>query len=155
MVARHGLVLLYCCCYEATGQCPDATGTRRLFSTGREGGIWRVCLDVDYSSGRKLIRLSEIQDDNYLHAFRIFRDRDSGCVRFEATARRGQMKRIPIWTAFVTQYIGQRSWMKRVGSATIQLRELHPYVFCDNYTPPRGPSGKYQLTFTSPQGKTS
>lgn len=112
-------------------------------------------LEDFFQPGEKEEYGGEIQDDNYLHAFRIFRDRDSGCVRFEATARRGQMKRIPIWTAFVTQYVGQRSWMKRVGSSTIQLRELHPYVFCDNYTPPRGPSGKYQLTFTSPQDARS
>ncbi|KAF1996898.1 hypothetical protein P154DRAFT_442255, partial [Amniculicola lignicola CBS 123094] len=95
---------------------------------------------------------SEIQDDNYLHVFRIFRDRDSGGVRFEATARRGPMKTIPIWTAFVTQYIGQKNWMKRVGSNTVQLRELHPYVFCGGYRPPRGSTGRYQLTFTSPEG---
>ena len=109
---------------------------------------------LNHESRLQLLTLySEIQDDNYLHAFRIYRDRDSGCVRFEATARRGQMKTIPIWTAFVTQYVGQKSWLKRIGSTTIQLRELHPYVFCDGYTPPRGPSGKYQLTFTTVEGK--
>ncbi|KAJ4305343.1 hypothetical protein N0V90_000874 [Kalmusia sp. IMI 367209] len=94
----------------------------------------------------------EIQDDSYLHAFRIFRDTDSGCVRFEATPRRGPLKTIPIWTAFVTQYVGHRSWMKRVGNCTIQFRELHPYMFTDGYKLPKGPSGKYQLTFTTPKG---
>jgi hypothetical protein len=112
-------------------------------------------LEDYFQPGEKEEYGGEIQDDNYLHAFRIFRDRDSGCVRFEATARRGQMKTIPIWTAFVTQYIGQRSWFKRVGSSTVQLRELHPYVFCPNYTPPKGPSGRYQLTFTSPEDARS
>jgi hypothetical protein len=95
---------------------------------------------------------SEIQDSTYLHAFRVFRDKDSGGVRFEARARRGPLKTIPIWTAFVTQYIGQRKWMRRIGHTTVQFRQLHPYVFCDGYSPPRGQSGKYQLTFTTPEG---
>ncbi|KAK3203388.1 hypothetical protein GRF29_112g1144737 [Pseudopithomyces chartarum] len=94
----------------------------------------------------------EIQDSRYLHAFRIFRDADSGCVRFEATARRGQLKTIPIWTAFVTQYIGHKGWMKRVDAQTIQFRELHPYMFIDGYKLPKGSSGRYQLTFTTVKG---
>jgi hypothetical protein len=99
-----------------------------------------------------LTRNREIQDNGSLHAFRIFKDKDSGGVRFEGTARRGPLKTVPIWTAFVTQYIGQRGWMKRVGHTTIQFRELHPYVFHQGYTLPRGPSGRYQLTFTTPEG---
>jgi hypothetical protein len=95
---------------------------------------------------------SEITDTRYRHAFRVFKDEDSGCVRFEATARRGPLKTIPIWTAFVTQYIGRRTWMKRVGSATIQFRDLHPYMFCEGYRLPKGPSGKYQLTFSTAEG---
>jgi hypothetical protein len=91
-------------------------------------------------------------DNRYLHAFRILRDEDSGCVRFEATARRGPLKTIAIWTAFVTKYVGHKSWMKRVGNATIQFGELHPYMFCEGYKLPKGPTGKYQLTFTSPEG---
>ncbi|ORY17790.1 hypothetical protein BCR34DRAFT_596663 [Clohesyomyces aquaticus] len=106
-------------------------------------------LEDIFAPGEKEEFGGEIQDDNYLHAFRIFRDRDSGCVRFEATARRGPLKTIPIWTAFVTQYIGNRNWMKRVGSKTVQLQAMHPYVFCPGYTVPHGTSGKYQLTFTS------
>ncbi|KAF2501805.1 hypothetical protein BU16DRAFT_546895 [Lophium mytilinum] len=106
-------------------------------------------LEDFFQPGEKIEFSGEIQDDNYLHAFRVLRDRDSGCVRFETTARRGAMKTIPIWTAFVTQYIGSKSWMRRVGSSTVQMRELHPYVFCDGYTPPRGASGRFELTFTN------
>ncbi len=102
-----------------------------------------------------LTRNSEIQDETYLHAFRIFRDKDSGGVRFEATARRGPLKAIPIWTAFVTQYVGKRNWMKRVGHRTVAFRELHPYLFCERYRLPKGPSGKYQLTFTTMEGLSS
>ncbi|KAF2843271.1 hypothetical protein M501DRAFT_1012628 [Patellaria atrata CBS 101060] len=89
----------------------------------------------------------KIEDDDLLLAFRIWRDRDSGCVRFETTPFRGRMKKIPIWTAFVTQYIGIRSWIERVDSKRVQLRELHPYIFCDNYKPPRNISGFFELNF--------
>jgi hypothetical protein len=109
-------------------------------------------LDDFFQPGETQEYGGEIQDNTYLHAFRIFKDKDSGCVRFEATARRGPLKTIPIWTAFVTQYIGHRGWMKRVGHSTVQFKELHPYVFHQGYSLPKGPSGKYQLTFTSPEG---
>lgn len=108
-------------------------------------------LDDFFTPGEKLEFSGEITDTKYLHAFRIQRDEDSGCVRFEATARRGPLKTIPIWTAFVTKYIGHRGWMKRVGQSTIQFGELHPYVFCEGYKLPKGPSGRYQLTFTTPE----
>lgn len=65
------------------------------------------------------------------------------------------MRTIPIWTAFVTQYVGHPSWMKRVGAATIQFGELRPYIFCDGYRLPKGPSGKYQLTFSTPDGMSA
>jgi len=104
-------------------------------------------------TGTPLTRRSEIADNRYLHAFRVYKDEDSGCVRFEATARRGPLKTIPIWTAFVTKHIGDRRWMKRVGAATVQFRDFHPYVFCEGYRPPKGPSGKYQLTFSAPEGR--
>jgi hypothetical protein len=44
--------------------------------------------------------------------------------------------------------------MKRVGAATVQFKELHPYVFCDGYRLPKGPTNKYQLTFTSSEGRS-
>jgi hypothetical protein len=36
----------------------------------------------------------------------------------------------------------------------VQFKELHPYVVCDGYRLPKGPTNKYQLTFTSPEGKS-
>ncbi|KAH7077965.1 hypothetical protein BKA63DRAFT_275736 [Paraphoma chrysanthemicola] len=115
-----------------------------------ENGIAEGLEDA-FDPGERMEFSGQITDSRYLHAFRVFKDEDSGCVRFEATARRGPLKTIPIWTAFVTQYIGSRGWMKRVGAATIQFRELHPYVFCEPYKLPKGPTNRYQLTFTEPE----
>ncbi len=96
---------------------------------------------------------SEISDKHLLHHLRVYRDTDSGVVRFEATPRRGPLKAVPIWTAFVTQFVGDRSWMKKVGSTTIVFRHLHPYVFCEGYKVPKSPSGRYQLQFSAPEGR--
>ncbi|KAH8732270.1 hypothetical protein GQ44DRAFT_721566 [Phaeosphaeriaceae sp. PMI808] len=112
-------------------------------------------LEDYFERGEKIEFSAEVTDTRYLHAFRVFRDQDSGCVRMQATARRGPLKTIPIWTAFVTQYIGHKSWMKRTGAATIQFRELHPYVFCEGYKVPKGSTNKYQLTFTKSEDAKS
>ncbi|KAI9704431.1 MAG: hypothetical protein M1836_007294 [Candelina mexicana] len=94
-----------------------------------------------------------IEDDNFLHALRIFKDRDSGGVRLEASVLRGELQRTPVWTAFVTQYLGSTNWMRRIEPKVIQLRDLHPYVFSPDYTPQRGPRGEHELRFTTAQGK--
>ncbi|KAH4406706.1 hypothetical protein HBH92_161660 [Parastagonospora nodorum] len=105
-------------------------------------------LEDFFDPGEQMEFSSEITDSRYLHKFQVLQDEDSKCVRFQATARRGPLKSIPIWTAFVTQYIGHRNWMKRTG-ATIHFRELHPYVFCEGYKVPKDAHKKYQLTFTA------
>ncbi|OJD39813.1 uncharacterized protein BKCO1_200083 [Diplodia corticola] len=102
-----------------------------------------------FQNGEDMEFSGQIQDDHYLHAFRVFKDRNTGAVRFEATARRGPMHKTPIWTAFVTQYIGRKGWMRRVGSRILSMSALHPYIFCDNYSPPRGRDGQFELRFTS------
>jgi hypothetical protein len=150
------MVLFYCTAVAMKRQDQNgiADGLEDFFEPGEKMEFSGQVLLV-FQLCHTLTPDSEITDTRYLHAFRVFRDEDSGCVRFEATARRGPLKTIPIWTAFVTQYIGHRKWMKRVGKATIQFGELHPYVFCDGYKLPKGVTNKYQLTFTTPEGKRS
>ncbi|KAF2085042.1 hypothetical protein K490DRAFT_68242 [Saccharata proteae CBS 121410] len=104
-------------------------------------------LEDYFQPGEKQEFGAEIRDGTFRHAFRVFRDKDSGGVRFEATALRGPMQRTPIWTAFVTEYIGRRRWMRRVAPKILSLQELRPYVFCDGYRPPQGPDGNYELRF--------
>jgi hypothetical protein len=94
----------------------------------------------------------EIKDDNFLHALRIYRDKDSGCIRLEARPRRGAYIATPIWTAFVTKPMMKKSWIKVITTKTLQLNELHPYVFCPNYSPPMSKSGKFRLQFTTAKG---
>jgi hypothetical protein len=95
----------------------------------------------------------EIKDDNYLHALRIYVDKDSGGIRLEARARRGPFTQTPIWTAFIHGKIDRAAWIKPLNSKVIQLESLHPYVLCQSYSPPKGKSGKFRLQFTSSHGK--
>jgi hypothetical protein len=95
----------------------------------------------------------EIKDDNYLHALRIYVDKDSGGIRLEARARRGAYTQTPIWTAFVRAKVDRAAWIKPLNSKVVQLDNLRPYVLCHNYSPPRGKTGKFRLQFTSSSGK--
>jgi hypothetical protein len=94
----------------------------------------------------------QIEDDRFSHVLRVFRDTDSGAVRLEAAAQRGPRKGCPIWTAFVTRYIGSKTWIKRTSATTVQMEELRPYVFCNDYTPHVNLSGKFELQFTTSNG---
>ncbi|KAF1995536.1 hypothetical protein P154DRAFT_343151 [Amniculicola lignicola CBS 123094] len=91
----------------------------------------------------------KVRDGTYLHALRIFKDRDSGGVRLQSALRRGPHKDIVVWTAFITEHIGKKSWVKRTEATTVEFLHLHPYLFCKNYSLPKGSSGRFQLNFTT------
>ncbi|GFF49808.1 hypothetical protein IFM51744_07178 [Aspergillus udagawae] len=93
----------------------------------------------------------QILDDNYLHALRIYRDKVSGAVRLQASVHKGEMKRAPVWTAFITQYLGTRSWIRRPDSKVVVLRELRQtiFMFAADYTPQKTSRGDHILQFTN------
>jgi hypothetical protein len=118
----------------------------------------------------------QIRDDNYLHALRVFLDKDSDAVRLQASIMQGEMKRYhrslsaspaspltdhvsrtPVWTAFVTESIASSiassTWLRKIGPEIVCLTELHPHIFSSNYTPPRTNRGEFLLHFTSFDGK--
>ncbi|KAF1814720.1 hypothetical protein P152DRAFT_391572 [Eremomyces bilateralis CBS 781.70] len=88
-----------------------------------------------------------ITSRTFLHVLRIYRDLSTNSVRLEASPLRGKFAGKPIWTAFVTQFIGSRTWMELHGNV-VKLLDLRPYMFCDGYELPRSQSGRYILTFT-------
>ncbi|KAI9798176.1 MAG: hypothetical protein M1833_004925 [Piccolia ochrophora] len=91
----------------------------------------------------------KIVDDDFQHALRIFKDKDSRGVRLQASVLSGELKGMPVWTAFITRYLGVQSWMKRIRTKVVQLKELRPYVFSSDYMPPRGKRGEHELRFKS------
>ncbi|KAK8228612.1 hypothetical protein BKA81DRAFT_106182 [Phyllosticta paracitricarpa] len=129
------MVLFYCTCVALKYQDPVE------FDLGQD--------DFFAPPGEEQLFGGEIKDDGLLHALRIFRDTNSGSVRFEVTTRHGRSKKTPIWTAFVSDLLRMRGWLHRVDSRTVAFSELHTYVFCNNFVPLRGRSGRPEVRFTS------
>ncbi|KAI9791765.1 MAG: hypothetical protein M1816_003575 [Peltula sp. TS41687] len=84
--------------------------------------------------GEKMLGEFKIHDDDFLHSLRIFKDRDSGGVRLEAAVYSGELKDTPVWTAFITERIGDRTGIRRTNQRIIQFPGLHPYVFSPDYS---------------------
>jgi hypothetical protein len=63
--------------------------------------------------------------------------------------------RAPVWTAFITQYLGTRSWIRRPDSKVVVLRELRQtiFMFAADYTPQKTSRGDHILQFTNRAGK--
>lgn len=100
-------------------------------------------------SGEDRIFHAEISDDSFPHALSVFRDRETHAVRLQASVLEGELKRKPVWTAFVTHQISSRSWVAKPSAKVIHLADLQRFVFADAYTPQLGPAGQHELTFRS------
>ncbi|KAF2097256.1 hypothetical protein NA57DRAFT_77510 [Rhizodiscina lignyota] len=115
----------------------------------RQDGGYRPSRRLDdFVPGEFLEYSGEIEDDNYLHLLRMWRDEDTGAVRLETSPRRGPMVGTPIWTAFITEWIGARHWLCRIAPTVIELETLRPFIFCHSYSPPQF-AGRFRLSFTS------
>lgn len=88
-----------------------------------------------------------ILDREYVHALRVYYDRDSGASRLETRPTNEPMKCCPIWTAFVTDHVQLSGWARKIAPRTIQLLTLRPYVFCDGYVPVKGRNEEAVLIF--------
>ncbi|KAK4893804.1 hypothetical protein LTR27_007829 [Elasticomyces elasticus] len=106
--------------------------------------------------GERELFAGVIKHGDMRHALRLFRDRASGGVRLEASAKRGPMQDVPIWTAFITRYAEDPDWPQYEGDGLVSLAAIKPppYVFLPHYEPPRNRDGEYVLHFvTSDDGK--
>ena len=97
----------------------------------------------------------KVRDGELRHALRVFNDQGSGVVRLEASALRGPMAGVPLWTAFVTKYAHDPDWAHVEGGGIVSLAALRPkpYVFLLGYEPPKNQNGEYILQFTSRDGE--
>ena len=97
----------------------------------------------------------KVRDGDLRHALRVFKDRASGVVRLEASALRGPMADVPLWTAFVSKYARDPDWAELEGDGVVSLVALRPkpYVFLAGYQPPMNRKGEYILQFTTRSGK--
>ena len=98
--------------------------------------------------------LRRIIDDGYEHALRLFRENDTGVVRLQASVLRGELKRKPVWTAFVTTQIRVPGWASQHGPNKVLLADLDQHVFVDEYDPQRTSTGEFKLIFPLIGGNT-
>jgi len=75
----------------------------------------------------------KIVDDDFEHILTVLQDKKCGGLRLHAAVRNGELRRCPIWTAFVTHQSASPQWMERRSRHRIWLRDIQPYVFCDKY----------------------
>ena len=99
----------------------------------------------------------KVRDGDLRHGLRVFKDRSSGVVRLEASALRGPMADVPLWTAFVSKYAYDPDWahLDRNGVVSLIAIKPSPYVFLSGYVPPKNTDGEYLLQFTTRNGKYS
>ncbi|KAJ5601584.1 hypothetical protein N7510_011118 [Penicillium lagena] len=91
----------------------------------------------------------QIIDDGFPHALRVYQDTVTGAVRLQASVHRGELKRTPVWTAFITSYLGTSGWLRRTGPEKVLIRDLRPAILmsADDYNAPQTPRGGFILTF--------
>ncbi|KAL5339166.1 hypothetical protein BJX70DRAFT_364560 [Aspergillus crustosus] len=93
---------------------------------------------------------SPIMDDGFQHALRVYRDKITGAIRLQASVHKGEMKRSPVWTAFITDQIRTRGWIRLVESKVVLLRDLREVTFMfPDYNPPKTTRGEHLLKFTT------
>lgn len=96
--------------------------------------------------------LRRLVENGYEHALRLFREKDTSVVRLQASVLRGELKRKPVWTAFVTNQIRVPGWALRYGRREVLLADLQQFVFMDEYNPQRTSTDEFKLTFFEVEG---
>ncbi|KAK8097715.1 uncharacterized protein PG998_013201 [Apiospora kogelbergensis] len=107
----------------------------------------------------KTLFQAQIFDDGFYHSLRVYEDIVTHRRRLHASVQDGELKNCPVWTAFLPVKMGPlKSWLLLKRPHVIAIRDISPYIFCQNYHPnttdPR--QSKFQqleLEFTHAQGK--
>lgn len=106
----------------------------------------------------ELLFAAKIKDQQMVHILRFYRDQGSRVARLEASASRGPMENVPLWTAFVTRYLSNHddAWAEYEGGGLVNLAALRPppYMFLSGYEPPKNREGLYTLQFVSDTGRS-
>ncbi|TVY46216.1 hypothetical protein LOCC1_G002527 [Lachnellula occidentalis] len=88
----------------------------------------------DYSlAGEQILFRAQIIDDGFEHSLAVIQDEKCGGLRLHAAVWNGELRKCPVWTAFITQSSVSPKWLKRRSGHRIWLKEISPYVFCANY----------------------
>ncbi|KAL7627895.1 hypothetical protein AAE478_002090 [Parahypoxylon ruwenzoriense] len=99
---------------------------------------------------------SQINDDGCKHVLMVFEDGATGGRRLHAAIWEGKLRECPVWTAFVPQNV-TTSWLLRKSKRRVWLRDIQPYVFCEEYRPMhqrRGRMGAFEIKFEHGEAAT-
>ena len=102
----------------------------------------------------KLTDFSRIFDYHAEHILRLFREKDTGVVRLQASVLTTELRMKPIWTAFITRQIHMPKWASWDSKKMVFLADLQQFVFIDDYSPQNTSTGEFLLTFISSSGTT-
>jgi hypothetical protein len=105
------------------------------------------------TTGEDILFAGQIRHDDMLHALRLYRDHGSRLVRLEASPLRGSRQDVPLWTAFVSRYVGDPDWACWEGDGVVSLAALRPppFVFVPRLELQRAGRGRgdFLLPFTT------
>ncbi|KAM0287811.1 hypothetical protein ACHAQH_000343 [Verticillium albo-atrum] len=106
-------------------------------------------LEYKLASERRLFQ-AQILDDGFKHVLIVYEDIETKSIRLHAAVHDGELRRCPVWTAFVTHQSASPTWLHRKSAHRLWLRDIHPYVFCSGYRSQNqrpGPAGAFELDF--------
>ncbi|KAG4415902.1 hypothetical protein IFR04_010977 [Cadophora malorum] len=105
-----------------------------------------VCLP-----GETRLFQGKIIDDGFEHILTVLQDVKCGGIRLHAAVRSGELRRCPVWTAFITHQSASPEWLDRRSRHRVWLRNIYPYVFCQKYKKKHQMkrNGEFELYFVS------
>ncbi|KAG7100658.1 hypothetical protein HYQ44_020010 [Verticillium longisporum] len=150
--------------WSATAQCARAWATL-VFKTWEEMILFHCTFmslkarnaltiqispkEYKLSSERRLFQ-AQIIDDGFKHSLIVYEDVETKGIRLHAAVWEGELRRCPVWTAFVTHQSSSPTWLHRKSAHRLWLRDIHIYVFCSRYRSHNqrpGPAGAFELYF--------
>ncbi|CAG8958513.1 hypothetical protein HYFRA_00009828 [Hymenoscyphus fraxineus] len=93
----------------------------------------RINPDEYKLSGEIVLFQGKIIDDGFEHSLAVIQDDKTGSLRLHAAVWDGELRRCPVWTAFITYQCQSPQWMERRTPYRIILKDIKLYVFCGNY----------------------
>ncbi|RDW72053.1 hypothetical protein BP5796_08087 [Coleophoma crateriformis] len=108
----------------------------------------------DYRLGgeRKLFQ-ERIVDDGYAHYLSVFKDERTRGLRLQASVCEGELRKCPVWTAFVTHQSESLDWLVPKDRYRVWIMDIHLYVFCNAYREghQRKQHGAFEIHFLEPE----
>ncbi|KAF7868656.1 hypothetical protein EAF04_005186 [Stromatinia cepivora] len=86
-------------------------------------------------SGEVQLFQGQIVDDGFYHSLYVYEDQHTHTLRLHAAVANGELRKCPVWTAFITDLqISSDTWLARHSRHRVWIKDLHLYVFCDEYS---------------------